>query len=88
MLPVLLLSLALWAYPDFFPPRTPLKVAGLVSGLEISEDIKFKMLQDDWSPNGDGTTYVKATLSNKQLMRLLQQEKKDIIHCLYCPFLI
>ena len=60
-------------YPDSLPPRTPKKVARLVSGLKIPEGIKFKMLQDDWAFNGDGTTHVKAKLTDKQLTELVRQ---------------
>lgn len=60
-------------YPDSLPPRTPIKVARLVSGLKIPEGIKFEMLQDDWALNGDGTTHVKAKLTDKQLSEFVRQ---------------
>lgn len=60
-------------YPDSLPPRTPIKVARLVSGLKMPEGIKFELLQDDWALNGDGTTHVKAKLTDKQLTELIRQ---------------
>ncbi|KAA9332742.1 hypothetical protein [Adhaeribacter soli] len=68
-----LLLIVYLIFPNSFPPRTPLKVARLVSGLKIPGDIRFKMLQDDWAFNGDGTTHVKAKLTDEQLNEILQQ---------------
>ena len=67
LLGLLLLCAAYITFSDSLPPRTPLKVARLISGLEISNEVKFKMLQDEWSPNGDGITHIKATLTDKEL---------------------
>lgn len=60
-------------YPDSLPPRTPIKIARLVSELKMTEGINFEMLQDDWAFNGDGTTHVKAKLTDKQLSGLVRQ---------------
>ena len=39
----------------------------------MTEGINFEMLQDDWAFNGDGTTHVKAKLTDKQLSGLVRQ---------------
>lgn len=70
---LILVFVAYFSYPDLFPPRTPLKVARLTSGLDISKELKFEMLQDDWAPNGDGTTLVRAKVSDKELSELIRQ---------------
>ncbi|MFC6998460.1 hypothetical protein [Rufibacter roseus] len=67
LLGLLLLCIAYITYSDSLPPRTPLKIARLISGLEISNGVEFKMLQDEWSPNGDGIAHIKATLTDKEL---------------------
>ncbi|SFH34637.1 hypothetical protein SAMN05421739_11257 [Pontibacter chinhatensis] len=53
-----------------------------MSGLKISEGIKFEMLQDDWALNGDGTTHVKAKLTDKQLSDILKQASEQKYHAL------
>jgi len=73
VLGILILVVVYFTYSDSFPPRTPLKVARLVSGLNIANETEFEMLEDDWAPNGDGTTYVKAKLTDKQLRELIEQ---------------
>ena len=70
---LVLLPLAYLIFPNQLPPRTPLKVARLISGLEISKEIEVEMIQDDWALNGDGTTYVKARLTDRELSELIRQ---------------
>ena len=73
LLGVMLLGIAYLTYSDSFPPRTGLKVARLVSGLKIPKEIEFEILEDEWAFNGDGTTFVKAKLTDKQLRELIDQ---------------
>lgn len=70
---VVLLLTSYVFYSDSLPLRTPNKVARLVSGLKMPEGIKFEMVQDDLALKGDGTTHVKAKLTNKQLSELVRQ---------------
>src|SRR5690606_15372076 len=73
LLGLLLLCIAYITWTDSLLPRTPLKVARLISGLEISNEVKFKMLRDEWSPNGDGVTHIRATLTDKELSDFINQ---------------
>jgi len=52
-------------------PRTMLSVSKLISGLDLSNDIKAEKIKDQWCPNGDGETYIKAHLTVNQLNKLL-----------------
>ena len=73
LLGLLVLGFAYITWSDSLPPRTPLKVARLISGLEISNEVKFKMLRDEWSPNGDGVTHIRATLTDQELNDFINQ---------------
>lgn len=83
---LVLLAIAYLIFPNQLPPRTPLKVARIVSGLEISREIEFEMVQDDWAPNGDGTTYVKARLTDEELSELIRQTTQKDYKSLPLPY--
>jgi hypothetical protein len=55
-----------------YPCRTMHSVSRLISGLNITTDIKLEKIIDEWGWNGDGETFIKAHLTHNQLKILLK----------------
>lgn len=62
---------------DSLPPRTPRKIARLISGLDISRRTELKKTIDIWAPNGDGEVLVKGKLTNSELNDLIREAKDE-----------
>jgi len=60
---------------DSFPPRTPRKIARLISGLSISRGTGLEKSIDIWAPNGDGEVLVKGILTDQELYDLIEEAK-------------
>jgi hypothetical protein len=74
---LLVLATVYFYYEDSLPPRTPIKIARLISGLSISSEITFEKPIDTWAPNGDGEVLVKGILSDKELNDLIEDAKAN-----------
>ena len=73
---LLLLSTVIYFYKeDSLPPRTPRKIARLISGLSISRETKLEKSIDIWELNGDGKVLVKGFLTDEELTDLIQDAK-------------
>jgi hypothetical protein len=73
----LLLTLTVFYFynEDSLPPRTPRKIARLISGLSISRETKLEKSIDIWAPNGDGEVLVKGILTDQELSDLIEDAK-------------
>jgi hypothetical protein len=59
---------------DHLPPRTPVKVARVVSGLAIPSSARVLAYESEWqSFNGDGFTQVKLKLTPGEFARLARE---------------
>jgi hypothetical protein len=57
----------LFKYNDHLPPRTPLKIARIQSGLDIPKDIQIIDFKEEYSFSGEGFIYVLLKLDDKDL---------------------
>ena len=61
---------------DSLPPRTPQKIARIVSGLSIPRDADILEFKDEWSSfNGNGFTFCVLRLDSKSFNRIYQESK-------------
>jgi hypothetical protein len=59
---------------DSLPPRTPHKVARLISGLSIPDDSKVLEFKDQWSNfNGNGYSYIVIRLDNNSFEKIYKE---------------
>ena len=73
---VLLALIAIYFYnEDSLPPRTPRKIARLVSGLDISRGINLDKAVDLWTPNGDGEVLIRGILTDQEMKDLVKDAK-------------
>lgn len=74
---LLALAVIYFVFRDNLPPRTPHKVARLVSHLSIPNNAVIIEFQDQWNEfNGDGFSFIVLQLSD-EAFRGLYQEAKD-----------
>lgn len=63
-------------YSDSLPPRTPGKVARLVSGLSIPRDAKVLEFKDQWNEfNGNGFSLIVLGLEEREFSKVYQDAK-------------
>lgn len=61
-------------FGDQLPPRTPVKVARVVSGLAIPGEAEVVVFEDEWNTfNGDGSTLLVLRVPSTEMDRLLSQ---------------
>ena len=72
---LLMLTVIYFYNEDTLPPRTPRKIARLISGLSISRETKLEKSIDIWALNGDGKVLVKGFLTDEELTDLIQDAK-------------
>ncbi|REG74751.1 hypothetical protein [Algoriphagus antarcticus] len=70
----LMISYVIWI--DNLPPRTPQKVARIVSGLSIPRDAEILEFKDEWNNfNGDGFSLIILHLDNESFNNIYQESK-------------
>lgn len=63
-------------FRDSLPPRTPLKVARLISGLSIPGDVKVIEFKDQWNDfNGNGFSLIVLRLDDKSFDKIYREAK-------------
>ena len=72
---LLIMTSVYFVYEDSLPPRTPRKIARLISGLNISRETKCEKPIDSWTENGDGEVLVKGILTEMELETLIEEAK-------------
>jgi hypothetical protein len=67
-------SYVIWM--DNLPPRTPQKVARIVSGLSIPRDAKIMEFKDEWNKfNGNGFSFITLHLDDESFNKIYQESK-------------
>src|SRR5258708_38297676 len=65
-------------YEDSLPPRTPQKVARLISGLSIPYDSKVVEFKERWNDfNGNGYAYIVLSLTKEAFNRIYQEGEEN-----------
>ena len=61
---------------DNLPPRTPQKVARIISGLSIPRDAEILEFKDEWNNfNGDGFSFIVLQLDDESFKEVYQESK-------------
>lgn len=63
----------IFKYKDHLPPRTPLKIARIQSGLDIPQGIQIIDFKEEYSFNGEGYIYVLLKLDGKTLQDIIKE---------------
>jgi hypothetical protein len=61
---------------DSLPPRTPHKVARIISGLPVPRDAEITSYSDRWDTFGRGVVEVELLLTENQAVRLISQAER------------
>lgn len=65
-------------FSDHLPPRTPIKVARLISDLPIPKNSRVVEFDEYWiSPNGDGEAFIVIELAPHEASRLAAQAQSQ-----------
>lgn len=65
------------AFADHLPPRTPQKVARLLSGLPVSRNSEVIRFTDEWiSFNGDGIAHVEIVFDREEFRELVAAARR------------
>ncbi|PZX56804.1 hypothetical protein [Algoriphagus chordae] len=73
---VIALLITYMVYIDNLPPRTPQKVARIISGLSIPRDAEILEFKDEWNNfNGDGFSFIVLQLDNESFKEVYQESK-------------
>ena len=65
-------------YQDSLPPRTPHKVARLISGLSIPDDSRVIEFKDQWNDlNGNGFSFIVIQLDDKSFNKIYQEARES-----------
>ncbi len=65
------LGVLTWRNSDHLPPRRPYKIARVVSGLPVPNNVRVLEFRDGWSGNGDGAVKVVLQLTPAQYAELI-----------------
>lgn len=66
-----------YSFYDHLPPRTPLKIARVQSGLDIPKDVQVADFKEEYSFSGEGFIYVLIRLDEKTMNNIIQKCIKE-----------
>jgi len=69
----LLLLFFAYTYWDYLPPRTPLKIARIHSGLNISNKSQLVSFEEKYSFTGEGFIYIRFMLNDVEISRIIKE---------------
>ena len=69
-------SIGYYIFSDHLPPRTPLKIARLRSGLDIPKEAQLADYKEVYAFNGEGEIYVKFKIDDTNVDNIIMQCKK------------
>lgn len=67
----------IFKYNDYLPPRTPLKIARIQSGLNLPKDLQIIDFKEEYSFNGEGFIYILLKFDNKTLESVIKECIKE-----------
>lgn len=71
-----LVAIAYFIFWDHLPPRSPHKIARIVSGLDLVSQDKVVTYEEDWNQfNGDGHAKIIMELSHERMKKLVPECK-------------
>ncbi len=72
-----ILSFLFFMFNDHLPPRTPLKIARIHSGLSIPPNAKTIKFKEQYSFTGEGYMYLVLKLNDNNLVDIIREIKKE-----------
>lgn len=74
---LVILFFLFFKYKDHLPPRTPLKIARIQSGLDIPKNVEIIEFKEEYSFNGEGYIYILLKLHENNLHDIIKEIKKE-----------
>ncbi len=62
---------------DYLPPRTPLKIARIQSGLDIPKNVQIIEFEEEFNFTGEGFNYILLKLNKNNLHDIIKEIKKE-----------